>query len=216
MDFFIFLVIAIIIVVGSKIKKSIEEEAARTSKRAEQMKGKQAGLTGGVEPPQTRASVPGGSSSLQNLLAALAEQAQVQVEVRQEKRSAPPPLPPRMVQQDAGEGARLNLVDKSGFSMPAVELSRPAVAMQSAAEMKEADKPRKKRVREVPQAAMIDPVAVPAEIHASEAPIPVAPSASTEFLERLEGKTPWQSAFILQQVLGRPRYMQPIEDEQYR
>jgi hypothetical protein len=107
----IFIIIIVVAVVGSKIKKAINDEAERANKMAEEMKHRRIGQEGGVGGPSPEPhigpAIPGGKqNSLQDLLKTLAQQAQVQVRVK-EVVAKPPPLSAKAEEAEySGEGPR--------------------------------------------------------------------------------------------------------------
>lgn len=113
MDFgtVIFIIIIVVAVIGSKIKKAMNEEAERANKMAEEMKHRRIGQEGGVGGPSPEPyigpAVPSGKqNSLQDLLKTLAQQAQVQVRVK-EVVVEPKPLPAKTEEPEySGEGPR--------------------------------------------------------------------------------------------------------------
>ena len=136
MDFgtVIFIIIIVVAVIGSKIKKAINDEAERANKMAEEMKHRRIGQEGGVGGPSPEPyigpAIPGGKqNSLQDLLKTLAQQAQVQVRVK-EVVAKPPPLPAKAEEAEySGEGPRN--VDLTGEYRRSFEEARPKEVARS-------------------------------------------------------------------------------------
>ncbi|MBN1808408.1 MAG: hypothetical protein JW909_05030 [Planctomycetes bacterium] len=216
MDAFgIIVFIVVVIIIGTKVKKAIKEEAAKANRFAEEMKRKRAGGEDGTAyTPASKAGRPaqGGAApgSLQGLLEALAAQ------VAPPPVKQPPPLPPREIQAREAAANTDSDVLSGGLSRD-YDDEKAAWRKATALPVEAAAVPRrkqKKRARPavMPAAAAMAPAAMDVR---SVSPAQVRFAGGGEFLKRLEDRPPWQAAFVLHEVLGKPRAMKAPEEEAF-
>jgi len=205
----VFFVIIAIISIGKKIKKAMDEEAARANRYAEEMKRRRAGGAG-EENARIGPAEPGvRKGSLQDLLSTLAAQAAQMQQPADEPASFRQPAAQAAVEEEEGEGPR-NLVLTGNLHETAP--SPPAAERHPQPQRRRRRAPKKTAASEASQGAAAALSMRPPATGAS--PVPAAPDASA-FFSRLETLPPWQRAMVLIEVLGPPRAIKLHDGESF-